>query len=537
MTARHLSVAARLLIWATVAVAALALQVGVAAAGKVVIVAPLHDAAPAADADAAEGVTDLVAGVLAENVTVIAGEKLDQVLREHSLSVKALADEASAPRVGKLLKAQHLLTGSVFRRNGRVEFALQLLDVQTGAVVKGLSAGGPADSLLATASDLSRQCAKALQIASELPSGEKADSRRLARERFFLEALGFYHAGDYDRAIMNCLKVIELDPNDEKARLRLAESFFAAGDTEQARITLHRALQLFPKTTQGVRIQSLLNRLSPAPIQAVEKTTIIVPLPEGWPADARVAFELSWEGQPARRDEANAGGGTVRVKMPGARLPLDLELKLSTRGQDPVTQTIRLWPSDTGLRQPENRPLVVVDPGHATDGLLKGLKHKHYTSCRSIPTTNSRLVIIADDSLSLTEEQATALTGFVSSGGHLAILGRLPNGTEIAGLRQATVWWPVSHAWRPTKDSAAWSYIPTRDVVSAFSRVTEGPCISGGAAHLAAGERDVSLISDAVMDKGHVLWVSWPGTADASDPRYARLLALAIGDAARPVAE
>lgn len=512
----------------------LSLWAGPLAAREVVIVAPLHDAAPVADADAAQGVTDLVAGVLAEKITVIAGDQLEQLLREQELSVQALTEATTAARAGKLLKADYILTGSVFRRDGRIEFALQLLDVDTRAVVKGLKAEGPADDLLATASDLARQCAAALHPAAELPQGEPADVRRLARERFFLEALGFYHAGDYDRAILYCLRVIELDPNNERARLRLAESFLAAGEPEQARITLSRTLQLFPETRQGNRAQAILGRLQPSPIQAVEKTTVDLPLPKTWPANVEVDCKLSWEDQRVLEQTVTAKDGRIRIEMPGARVPLSLKMVLSCEGHPSSTSTVRLWPADAGLRQPEERPLVVVDPKHAVDGLLEDLKYKHYSSCRSIPGPETRLVIVADDQLKMTPEQAKAVTAFVTGGGQVTILGRLPDGMEIAGLRQTTIRWPVSHSWRPMEGAPAWSYIPPEDVISAVASVSECPAVTGGATWLAATERHAGLIASTSMGAGHLLWICWPFDVDANDPRYARLLALAIGDAARP---
>jgi hypothetical protein len=174
-------------------------------AAKTVIVALLHDAAPEADADAVEGVTDLVAGVLADRVTVMSGEKLQAALKEQGLSVRGLVDEKAAAGAGKLLKADYVLTGSLFRRDDRVEFVVQIVDVRTGAVKQGITASGPADRLLDVANDLASQCAKALAIETPMPEGEAVDARRLAQERDFLEALGCYHAGDYDRACMNCL--------------------------------------------------------------------------------------------------------------------------------------------------------------------------------------------------------------------------------------------------------------------------------------------------------------------------------------------
>ena len=499
-----------------------------------VVVAPLHDASPGSDADVAQGVTDLVAALLAEQVTVVSSEKLDAALKEQGLSARGLTDAATAVKLGKLLQADFVLTGSVFRRADKIEFAAQLVEVAGGSVVKALAAEGPADKLLETSSALATQCATALKLEPRpAETGQAVAADRLAEERFFLEALGRYHAGDYDRAIMNCLKVIELNPNHEKVRLRLAESFLAAGDEEQARIAFRRTLQLFPALAPEPRILALLERLERPAIQAVEKTVVSVALPASWPADAAVSYELSWHGQPARRDEAKAAAGTLSLEMPGARVPLDLKLVLSTANQTAATQHVRLWPADAMIRKPE-RKLVVVDPDEEIVGLLQGLEFKHYKSCASLPATDCRLVIAPAAAAKITADQGRALTAFVSSGGQVSILGPAAEGLEIAGVTRATVRWPLAQNWTVRSDVAAWTFLHSQDFIALVSREAEIPALKGGTLWLAIADRPVGLVSESLVGQGRLLWIACPAAFRAADPRMARLVALALSDSPVP---
>ncbi|MBN2584305.1 MAG: hypothetical protein JXL80_14690 [Planctomycetes bacterium] len=502
------------------------------ATAATVVVAPLHDASAAADSDTVQGVTDLLAGVLAERVTVVDREKLAVLLAEQGLSASALNEQETAVRVGGLLKADFLLTGSVFRKADEISFAVQLVRISTGEVVKGVTISGSPGDLLKLGRDLAAQCVEALQGGGrESVRDEQPGATHLAEEQFFLEALGYYHAGNFDLAIMNCLKVIQLNPNNVRARLRLAESFLAGDEADQARIALHRTLELFPRTELSPRIAALMDRLDPVSLQAVENQSLVVPLPVGWPADATVGYELSWQGQPARRDSTKAAEGRLTVTMPGARVPLDLQMALSTDGQPTAKVFVRLWPSDAGIRQGETK-LVIVDPKDEFSPLVKGIEFKRYQSCQSTPESGTRMVVAPAAVAKITIDQAKALTAFVEAGGQLAMIGSAAPGIELTGIRTAEAWWPAIRSWHGESDAAAWSFMPLGDFVSVMSRVQQAALLTGGAPWLYTGDKSVAMISHKDVGKGRLLWIAWPVAWDPADPRAARAVALAISDAA-----
>lgn len=523
---KRVSVASSLLI-----VLGLVIAGPVPANAATVVVAPLHDASPDGDADTAQGVTDLMAGVLADRMTVVPREKLQAVLKEQGFSAKGLSDAKTAVKVGRLLKADYVLIGSVFRCKDRVEFAVRIVRVAGGDVVKGVTLGGAPGELLDTASKLANQCAEALRGRIPGSAGQKVSATHLAAERYFLKALGYYHAGNYDRAIMNSLKVIALDPNNQKARLRLAESFLAAGDTEQARITLFRTLQLFPALDPVARIETLLDGVAPLAVQAIEKQEVSLALPTTWPDDAQVAYELTWGKQAARRDTEQASGGKLVLKMPGARLPLDLTLVMATEKQSGVTRNIRLWPADPGIRAPE-RELVVIDPADEFTPLLKDIAFKHYKSCKSLPPPDRRLVIAPAAVAKITKSQAGRLNEFVASGGQVVLVGQCADEIELTGIRSADACWPVARDWRSKPNAPAWSFMPAQDFVDIYSRRAKAVLLRGGTPWLAATNDGSAIISQAVHGKGCLLWITWPGKWLAGDPRCARVVALAISNAA-----
>ena len=496
------------------------------AAAATVVVAPLHDASPNPDPDTVRGVTDLLAASLADKVAVIAHDKLDAVLTEQKLTAQGLADPKTAVRVGELLKADYVLTGSVFRQGDEVVFAVQLVKIANGEVVKGITAGGKPDKLLDTASQLADRCAEALQLKTPSAAEKLAPASHLAAERYFLEALGSYHAANYDRAAMNCLKVIQLDPNHEKARLRLAESFAAAGEIDQARIVLHRTLQLFPDIPVDPRLIALMDAVDPLPIQAAENATVSVALPTDWPRQGDVLYELSWSGQPARRDSLKPADGAVPIPMPPARAPLDLDLKLSAAGKTALRK-VRLWPALADLAPP-TRKLVLVDPAGQIAPLLAKVEHKVYQSCNTLPEPDRRLIVAPAVAATLDAATAKKIAEFVKAGGEVVILGPAPEGTELLGIKSVAASWPATETWTPHAKALAFSYLPPSDWIAALDRKPKLTLLSGGRSSLSADNGRLSLVTFAA--DARLAWFAWPAGLDPADPRSARLAALAASD-------
>src|SRR5688572_26489873 len=132
------------------------------AATRVVAVAPLHAAgADPALAGLSASITDVVGSLLSEdrNVTIVERKRIDDVLAEQKLQASGLVDTATAVRVGKLLGADLILTGSVVPENDAFRLVLKVVAV-AGNEVRGtvdlpLSRTRIAEDLLAAGPRLS----------------------------------------------------------------------------------------------------------------------------------------------------------------------------------------------------------------------------------------------------------------------------------------------------------------------------------------------------------------------------------------------
>ncbi len=74
---------------------------------------------------------------------VLEREQLKTVLRELSLSQSGLVDQAGAKKVGKLLGADLILTGSLTRTGDRWHANLRLINTETGLILTAINQSGP----------------------------------------------------------------------------------------------------------------------------------------------------------------------------------------------------------------------------------------------------------------------------------------------------------------------------------------------------------------------------------------------------------
>jgi TolB-like protein len=70
-----------------------------------------------------------------KDVVIIERERRNKAIEELVFSVSDTADESKSLRVGKLLAAQYLVTGSIFEMTGKLVVTVAVLDVEKGATV------------------------------------------------------------------------------------------------------------------------------------------------------------------------------------------------------------------------------------------------------------------------------------------------------------------------------------------------------------------------------------------------------------------
>ena len=163
-------------------------------------------------------ITDLL-GMSA--VQVVEREKLNVILDELKLSQTKTIDKTSALKVGKVLAAQYVLTGSMTVSKDSLRIDAKVLKTLDGTVVSSDKVEGPKNDFFAVEKELVDVLVRVLQL--KLSPDEKSKLRRNPTQSFdawntYSRALDAKDHGNLDEARKLFADAISADPNYAAAR-------------------------------------------------------------------------------------------------------------------------------------------------------------------------------------------------------------------------------------------------------------------------------------------------------------------------------
>ena len=165
---------------------------------------------------------------------VVERAQISQILQEQNLTRDDRVDQATAVRLGRLLSARYMVTGTLFDNRGDLRIDARLFDVETSQILQTVSVRDRSHGL-ENVFDLLTQLATQLMQAANLPPLERrADAPPPARPATGAPTQAAVMA--YSRAVL----------------------YSDRGDTQRAVEQYRRALTAFPQYTQA---QSECNRL------------------------------------------------------------------------------------------------------------------------------------------------------------------------------------------------------------------------------------------------------------------------------------
>jgi len=193
-------------------------------------------------------ITDLI-GVSA--VRVVEREKLNLILAELELSQTKAIDKTTALKMGKLLAAQYVLTGSMTIANDNLRIDAKVLKMSDGSVVSSEKVEGLKNDFFAVEKDLVDVLVKVLQL--KLSPDEKSKLRRNPTQSFAAW-------NTYSRALD-----AKDNGNAEEARKLFAEAIAADPNYAAAKTGLEKmgALQEVARTQNAARVDAALAKLNP----------------------------------------------------------------------------------------------------------------------------------------------------------------------------------------------------------------------------------------------------------------------------------
>jgi len=157
-------------------------------------------------------------------ITLVERSRLGEVVRELDLARSGRMDSATAPRIGKLLRARRLVLGSVDTlRGGELRLSLRVADVATGVLEASLDARAPLNDVLVAEKALAFRLFEVLGITltpAERAAIESRPAASLATLNAFGRGVQADLMGDRRRAIDEFEKALAADPAFSTARDR-----------------------------------------------------------------------------------------------------------------------------------------------------------------------------------------------------------------------------------------------------------------------------------------------------------------------------
>jgi TolB-like protein len=181
---------------------------------------------PREDYDALRrGLASLTVTEVAANpgVRVVERAQLQQILQEQNLGHEGRVSDESLVRVGKLIGAHYMVTGTLYDRNGNLRIDARIFDVETSQILKTESVRGKWDDLY----DMVPRLAQQLMHDTNLPPLE-----RHAMEEFrqanpapptqavmaYSRAVLYADRGDKEHAIEQYRRATTIFPNYTQAK-------------------------------------------------------------------------------------------------------------------------------------------------------------------------------------------------------------------------------------------------------------------------------------------------------------------------------
>lgn len=170
---------------------------------------------------------------------VVDRQHVNQLLAEQSLTLKGLIAEDARHRVGKLLGATVMITGSFVKHGQDLLITARASDVETAVVTATAEAHGSAGQLGRLVGEVYWQLARGL--GGQLPDlrADLIDEAPLSNLHF-MRGLGYYFSARYNQALAEFLQAAREEPLTDISRLWLANAYIAQEQYGHACLELSR---------------------------------------------------------------------------------------------------------------------------------------------------------------------------------------------------------------------------------------------------------------------------------------------------------
>ncbi len=176
-----------------------------------------------------KGIADLLLIDLAQNtgIRVVERENLERLLAEQNLARDGRVDDATAVRIGKLLGAKHMVTGSfVTDMRGGMRVTLKSIDSETGEVVWTHVEPGRTEEFLDIVAKAGKAANAGLKLPALTPQARQMSEAKAEKQKkvpfqavmMYSRAIAAQDAGNKTEAIQLFQQTIDRFPEFEDAK-------------------------------------------------------------------------------------------------------------------------------------------------------------------------------------------------------------------------------------------------------------------------------------------------------------------------------
>jgi len=180
-----------------------------------------------------QGIADLLLNELAQNtgIRVVERANIMNLLREQDLARDGRVDEATAARIGKLLGAKHMVTGTFITNNrGTMVLTLKSIDSETGIIEWTHTGTGKTEEFLDLVAKVGAAANAGLKLPALTPQVRQSSEARTAERKkvpfqavmLYSRAISAQDAGKKDEAIELFNQTIARFPDFEDAKVARA---------------------------------------------------------------------------------------------------------------------------------------------------------------------------------------------------------------------------------------------------------------------------------------------------------------------------
>lgn len=212
----------------------------------------------------ADAIGDMLASRLSRvhRLALVERRAIARVLAEQKLSLALTS--AEQVRVGRLVGATLVMTGSVTAVGERLRIVAHLTEVETSRVAQSAQVETEPARISEAIEELAGSLARDLRL--ELPRLQPGEVDAAPDANLhYMRALSLRLAGMPDEAIAQFMAALALDPRHAPARYWNAVTYFDQGEREHARIELERFLKDFDKDDRAAAARRLLEQCQPKP--------------------------------------------------------------------------------------------------------------------------------------------------------------------------------------------------------------------------------------------------------------------------------